>query len=142
MVQGRPAQNGIEGEAELDDVEHDTFRAEVLKRPECDQDGDTSTRNDQYWDHHREWVRQLELRHRYLHLFESYQANQIQRCTIVDKDVVQLDVDDGWGDKQQELSDPCHALREVRGVVADRRLHPPVVWGRPWSWYGRGHLSA
>jgi hypothetical protein len=79
LVQGRPAQNGIEGEADLRDVEQDTFRAEVLKRPECDREGDTSARNDRYQAHPREWARRLELRHQYLQLFETCQANQIQR---------------------------------------------------------------
>jgi hypothetical protein len=142
LVQGRPAQNGIEGETDLRDVEQDTFRVKVLRRPECDREGDTSARNDRYRAHTGEWARRLELRRRYLQLFEICQADQIQRCTTVDKDVIQLDVDDGQGDKQQELSDPCHALRAVRGVEADRRLHPPVVWGCPWGRRDRRHLSA
>jgi hypothetical protein len=50
--------------------------------------------------------------------------------------------DDGRGGKQRELPDPCHALRAVRGVKADRYLHPSVVWGRPWGRRGRRHLSA
>jgi hypothetical protein len=77
LVQGRPAQNGIEGETDLRDVEQDTFREEVLRRPECDREGDTSALNDRYRAHLREWARQLELQHRYLQLFESYQADKI-----------------------------------------------------------------
>jgi hypothetical protein len=53
-----------------------------------------------------------------------------------------FDVDDGWGDEQRELPDPCHALGVVRGVEADRRLHPLVVWRRLWGRCGRCHLSA
>jgi hypothetical protein len=48
LVQGRPAQNGTEGEADLRDVKQDTFRVEVLRRPECDWEGDTSARNNRY----------------------------------------------------------------------------------------------
>jgi hypothetical protein len=56
--------------------------------------------------------------------------------------VVQLDVDDGQGDEQRELSGPCHALGAVRGVEANRCLHPPMVWHRLWGKCGRCHLSA
>jgi hypothetical protein len=55
--------------------------------------------------------------------------------------VVQLDVNDGRGDKQRELTSPCHALMVVRGIIVDRCLHPPVVWGRPLARRGRCHLS-
>jgi hypothetical protein len=55
--------------------------------------------------------------------------------------VVQLDVDDGRGDKQRELPDPCHALRAVKCVEANRCLHPLVVWGHPWGRCGHRHLS-
>jgi hypothetical protein len=55
--------------------------------------------------------------------------------------VVQLDVDDGRRDKQRELPDPCHAIRPVRGVEADQRLHPPVVWGCPWGRHDHRHPS-
>jgi hypothetical protein len=44
--------------------------------------------------------------------------------------------------RQAAGAGPCHALRVVRGVEADRRLHPPVVWGCPWGRRGRRHLSA
>jgi hypothetical protein len=56
--------------------------------------------------------------------------------------VVQLDIDDGRGDKPWELPGPYHALRAVRGIETNRRLHPPVVLGRPWGRRGRRHLSA
>jgi hypothetical protein len=92
--------------------------------------------------HPGEWARRLELQHRDLQHFESCQADEVQRCTTIDKDVVQFDVDDGWGDKQRELSDPCHALGAVRGVEADRRLHPLVVRRRLWDRCGRRHLLA
>jgi hypothetical protein len=46
LVQGRPAQNGIEWEGDLHDVKQDTFRTEVLRRPECDRERDTSARNE------------------------------------------------------------------------------------------------
>jgi hypothetical protein len=60
-----------------------------------------------YQDHPEEWVRRLELQYRDLQLFESCQADEVQRCTTIDKDMVQLDVDDGWGDEQRELPGPC-----------------------------------
>jgi hypothetical protein len=136
LIQGRPTQNGIEGEADLHDVEQDTFRVEVLKCPECDWEGDTSTRNDRCRAHPREWAQRLEFRHRYLQHFESCQADQIQHCTTIDKDVVQLDVDDGRGDKQWELLGPCHALRQSEASkLIDVSIHlwcgPPLGQARP-----------
>jgi hypothetical protein len=56
--------------------------------------------------------------------------------------VVQLDVDDGQRDEQRELPSPCHALGAVRGVKADQRLNPPVVWRHLWGKCGRRYLSA
>jgi hypothetical protein len=46
--------------------------------------------------------------------------------------VVQLDVGNGWGDKQRELPDTRHALGAVGGFEPNRRLHPLVV--RRCSW--------
>jgi hypothetical protein len=94
-----------------------------------------------YQDHPEEWVRRLELQYRDLQLFESRQADEVQRCTTIDKDMVQLDVDDGWGDEQRELPGPCHALGSVRGVEVDQRLHPLAVWHRLWGRCGGCHLS-
>jgi hypothetical protein len=42
LVQGWPAQNGVEGEADLCDVNQDALCAEVLGCPECDWERDTT----------------------------------------------------------------------------------------------------
>jgi hypothetical protein len=41
--------------------------------------------------------------------------------------VIQLDVGDGWGDKQRELPDAHHALEVVGGVEPNRSFHPLTV---------------
>jgi hypothetical protein len=56
--------------------------------------------------------------------------------------VVQLDISDSRGDKQRELPDTHHVLRAVRGVEADRCLHPLVVGCHTRGRCGRRHHSA
>jgi hypothetical protein len=56
LVHGWPTQNGIEGEVDLCDVEEDAVCAKVLRRPKCDQEGDTSTRHNRYRTHSGEWA--------------------------------------------------------------------------------------
>jgi hypothetical protein len=46
LVQGWPANDVIEVEVDLRDVEDDALHAVVLKRPECDREGDVTTQND------------------------------------------------------------------------------------------------
>jgi hypothetical protein len=43
LVHSWSAQNGIEREVDLRDIEEDALRAEVLSYPECDREGDTTT---------------------------------------------------------------------------------------------------
>jgi hypothetical protein len=46
LVQSQPANDGIEGEVDLHNVEDDALRAVVLKRPERHSEGDATARND------------------------------------------------------------------------------------------------
>jgi hypothetical protein len=46
LIQGRPANDGVEGEVDLRDVKEDALRAVVLKRPKCDREGDATTWDD------------------------------------------------------------------------------------------------
>jgi hypothetical protein len=46
LIQGWPTQDGVEGEADLRDIEDDALRVKVLKHPERNREGDTTTRND------------------------------------------------------------------------------------------------
>jgi hypothetical protein len=57
-------------------------------------------------------------------LLESCKADELENSTTIDWDVVQLDVDDGWGDGQRELPSVCQALGTIRGIETDSRLHP------------------
>jgi hypothetical protein len=56
--------------------------------------------------------------------------------------VVQLDVGNGWGDKQREMPDTHHVLGVVRGIEPNRHLHPLVVWHCSWrGCHGRNFSS-
>jgi hypothetical protein len=56
LVQGRPAQDGVEGEVDIRDVEEDALHAVVLGRPKSHQDRDATTQHDRPWSHSREWA--------------------------------------------------------------------------------------
>jgi hypothetical protein len=56
LVQGWPTLNDIEWEVDLHDVEEDTLRVEVLRRPECNREGDTTTWHDSHQTHYGEWA--------------------------------------------------------------------------------------
>jgi hypothetical protein len=43
LVQSWSAQDGVEREADLHNIEEDALRAEVLCHPECDQEGYATT---------------------------------------------------------------------------------------------------
>jgi hypothetical protein len=51
LVQSWSAQDGIEREADLRNIEEDALHAEVLCHPECDQKGDATTRCNRHWAH-------------------------------------------------------------------------------------------
>jgi hypothetical protein len=55
LVQSWSAQNGIEREADLRNIEEDTLRAEALCHPKCDREGDATVWCNQHWAHSREW---------------------------------------------------------------------------------------
>jgi hypothetical protein len=46
LVQGWPAEDGIEGEVDMHDVEDDALRVVVLRRPECHWEGDATVWDD------------------------------------------------------------------------------------------------
>jgi hypothetical protein len=142
LVQGRPAQNGVEGEVHLRDVEEYALCAKALRHPECDREGDTATWHNWYQAHPGEWERGLEFRHQDLQLLESCEPDEVESSTTINYDVVQLDVGHGWGDEQWELPDAYHALGTIRGIKTDRHLHPLMVRHRPGSRSGYYQLSA
>jgi hypothetical protein len=56
-VQGQSADDGVEGEVNLRDVELDILRAEVLLGTECYRECDALKWIHQLWAHSREWAR-------------------------------------------------------------------------------------
>jgi hypothetical protein len=110
LVQGRPANDGVEGEVDLHDVKEDALRVVVLRRPECDWEGDATTWDDGAWPHTQKWARRGEPRHGNLQLLECCQTDDVEGYPTINQDVVQLDVGDGRGDDQLELPGPQHVL--------------------------------
>jgi hypothetical protein len=55
--------------------------------------------------------------------------------------VVQVNIEDGWGDQQRELPGAGHALGAVTGVEPNRRFHPLAVWCCFQCWGRRRNLS-
>jgi hypothetical protein len=87
-VQGRPANDGIEGEVYLRNIEDDTLRAVVLKRPECDREGHATVWDDGARADTRKWVRRGEPGHGNLQLLESCETDEVEGCPAINQDVV------------------------------------------------------
>jgi hypothetical protein len=57
LVQGRPADDSVEGDVNIHDVELDVLRVEVLLGPECYRECDASKGIHRLWAHSGEWAR-------------------------------------------------------------------------------------
>jgi hypothetical protein len=55
-VQGRPANDGVEGEVNFRNLELDVLSAEVVLRPKCDRQGDRPCRVHRIRPHSGEWA--------------------------------------------------------------------------------------
>jgi hypothetical protein len=113
LVQGRPANDGVEGEVDLHNTEDGALCAVVLRRPECDWEGDATAWDDGARAHTRKWARRGQPRHGNLQLLESRKTDEVEGCPTMNQDVVQPDNGDGRGDDQQELPGSRHVLRAV-----------------------------
>jgi hypothetical protein len=60
-VQSQPANDGIEWEVHLRNIELYVLSTEVFLSPECDRQGDGPHRVDGMWAHSREWARRVQL---------------------------------------------------------------------------------
>jgi hypothetical protein len=56
LVQGWPANDGIEGEVDLCNIKDDVLCAVVLRRLEHHREGDTTARNDRARAHTQKWA--------------------------------------------------------------------------------------
>jgi hypothetical protein len=77
-VQGRPANDGIEGEVNLRNVELDVLSAEVFLGPECNRECDAPKGIHQLWAHSREWTRGSQSRPWDLQLLECSVADDVE----------------------------------------------------------------
>jgi hypothetical protein len=89
-VQGSPANDGIEGEVDLRNVEDGALCAVVLRHPECHQDGDATVWDDGAWTHSQKRSRRSKLRHRNLQHLESRHTDKDEGCHTINQDVVYL----------------------------------------------------
>jgi hypothetical protein len=93
-VQGRPANDGIEGEVNLCDVELDVLCAEVFLGPECNRERDSPEGIHRLWAHSGEWTRGSQTGPRDLQLLECSMADDVEACPTVNQHMVQSHVGD------------------------------------------------
>jgi hypothetical protein len=96
-VQSRPANDGVEWDVHLRNIELHVLCAEVFLRPERDRQGDGPHPVDEMWAHSGEWARRVQFGLRDLQLLERCIADDVEAGAFVDQHVVELDVGDGGG---------------------------------------------
>jgi hypothetical protein len=100
-VQGRPADDGVEGEVNLRDVELNVLRAEVLLGPKCYRECDAPEGVHRLWAHSREWARGSQLGPWDLQLLECNMTDDVEAGPSVNQNMVQPHVgDDRGGDER------------------------------------------
>ena len=97
-VQGRAANDGIEGESEVCDVEDDGLRAVVLRRSKGNGESDAAIGYDNIMADPTEWSRWSQLRHGNLQGLKGMQTHGTEPGAAVNQHMVHLDVGDGGGD--------------------------------------------
>jgi hypothetical protein len=83
LIHGWPANDGIEGEVDLHDVEEDALRAVVLRHPECDRERDATERDDGAWARTKKRVRRGEPGHENLQLLESCNTDKVKGYSAI-----------------------------------------------------------
>jgi hypothetical protein len=98
-VQGRPVDDGVEGDVNLRDVEHDVLRAEVILGNECNQECDAPKGIHRLWAHSGQWARGSQPRPWDLQLLECSMTDDVEADPSVNLNMVQPHVgDDRSGD--------------------------------------------
>jgi hypothetical protein len=87
-VQGRPANDGIEGEVNLRNVELDALCAEVFFGPECYRECDAPKGIHRMWPHSREWARGTQSGPWNLQLLECSMTDDVEASPTVNQDMV------------------------------------------------------
>jgi hypothetical protein len=99
-VQGRPANDGIEREVNLRNVQLDVLSAEVLLGPECNRECDAPKGIHRLRAHSREWARGPQSRPWDLQLLERSVAKDIDPSPTINQHMTQIHVgDDRGGDE-------------------------------------------
>ena len=91
-VESRSANDGIEWEVHLRNIELDTLCAEVLLGPERDRQSDAPQREHRMWAHSGEWARGSQLGLRDLQLLERCIADDAEASPTINQHVIEPDV--------------------------------------------------
>ena len=99
-VQGRPANDGIEREVNLRNVELDVLSVKVLLSPECNRECDAPKGIHRLWAHSGEWARGSQTGPRDLQLFQCSMVDDVEACSAVNQHMMQPHIgDDRGGDE-------------------------------------------
>jgi hypothetical protein len=99
-VQGRPANDGIEREVNLCNIELDVLSAEVFLSPECNRECDAPKGIHRLRAHSGEWVRGSQSGSWDLQLLERSMTDDVKPSSTINQDMMQLHVgDDRGGDE-------------------------------------------
>src|SRR6185503_13153125 len=90
-VESQPANDGIEWEVHLRNIELDALYAEVLLDPERDRQSDAPQREHQMWAHSREWARGSQLGLWDLQLLERCIADDVEAGPTVEQHMIEPD---------------------------------------------------
>jgi hypothetical protein len=132
-VQGRPANDGIEREVNLRDVERNALGAEVFLGPKRNRERDAPKGIHRLRAHPEEWARGSQLGFWDLELLERSMADDVEVGPTVDQHVVQPYVgDDGGGDERQ-YAGPRHVIGAVRCPEGDGGTPPSLMRSRLWD---------
>jgi hypothetical protein len=127
-VQGWPADDGVEGEVNLRDVELDVPRAEVLLGPKCYQECDAPKGIHRLWAHSREWARGSQPGPWDLQLLECSMTDDVEAGPSVNQNMVHPHVGDDRGGDERHYTSPCHVVGAVGCPEGDGGGPPPLMW--------------
>jgi hypothetical protein len=136
QVQGRPANDGIEWEVNLYNVELYVLCAEVFLCPECNRECDALKGIHRLSAHSGEWTRGSQSGPKDLHLPECSVANDIEPSPTLDQNMMQLDVGNDMGGDERQYAGPCHVLGAVKCPKGDSGTPLPLMWSSlrdPWD---------
>jgi hypothetical protein len=100
-IQGRPPNDGVEGEVDLRDVELDVLHVEVFLRPKCNRERNAPEGIHGLRAYSRKWAGAPQPRPRDLQLPKRCMADDIEASPSIDQHVMQPQIgDNGGGDER------------------------------------------